>query len=55
MAKIAEKKPAYKSAVGRSMKKETADDKKKRRLNEDYKKRYFAFYDDVKISDRQDW
>lgn len=23
--------------------------------NEEFKKRYFAFYDDIKISDREDW
>ena len=55
MTKVEDKKPAYKPVIGKSLKKETADDKKKRKLNDDYKKRYFDFYDDVKISDRQDW
>ena len=26
-----------------------------RRPNDDFKRRYFDYYDDVKISDRQDW
>ncbi len=27
----------------------------KKNSNADFKKRYFDFYDDIKISDRQDW
>ena len=26
-----------------------------RRPNDDFKRKYFDYYDDVKISDRQDW
>ena len=28
---------------------------KVKKTNEDFKKKYFEFYDDIKISDRQDW
>ena len=28
---------------------------KAKRAAEEFKKRYFSFYDDVKISDREDW
>ena len=28
---------------------------KKNKAQEDFKKRYFEYYDDIKISDRQDW
>ena len=55
MEKKASNKPADKSVNGKSLKKETPEDKRNRKLNEDYKKRYFGFYDDVKISDREDW
>lgn len=26
-----------------------------KKAQEDFKKRYFEYYDDIKISDRQDW
>ena len=29
--------------------------KPKKSSNEDFKRKYFDFYDDIKISDRQDW
>ena len=29
--------------------------KKKKNSNEDFKRKYFDYYDDIKISDRQDW
>ncbi len=29
--------------------------KKKKSPNEDFKRKYFDYYDDIKISDRQDW
>lgn len=29
--------------------------KKKKSPNDDFKRRYFDYYDDIKISDRQDW
>ena len=29
--------------------------RKKPAGNEEFKRRYFEFYDDIKISDRQDW
>lgn len=29
--------------------------KKKKKPNEDFKRKYFDYYDDIKISDRQDW
>ena len=28
---------------------------KTNKAQEDFKKRYFEYYDDIKISDRQDW
>ncbi len=28
---------------------------KKKKPQEDFKRKYFEFYDDIKISDRQDW
>ena len=28
---------------------------KQKKANEDFKKKYFEYYDDIKISDRQDW
>ena len=49
------KKPTDKFVNGKNLKKETAADKKNRQKNEAFKKSYFAFYDDVKISDREDW
>ncbi|MGN0819067.1 MAG: hypothetical protein ACI4M6_01545 [Christensenellaceae bacterium] len=35
----------------------TTKDKAKpiKKTNDDFKRRYFDFYDDIKISDRQDW
>ena len=30
-------------------------DKKAKKAQEEFKKRYFEYYDDIKISDRQDW
>ncbi len=29
--------------------------KKKAAANTDFKRKYFDYYDDIKISDRQDW
>ena len=26
-----------------------------KKSNEDFKRKYFEYYDDIKISDRQDW
>lgn len=37
----------------KNVKKQTAPKDKK--AQEDFKKHYFEFYDDIKISDRQDW
>ncbi|MBQ8881868.1 MAG: hypothetical protein IJY70_00540 [Clostridia bacterium] len=37
------------------IKKEKAKKEKERRAIEEYKRRYFAFYDDIKISHREDW
>ncbi len=28
---------------------------KKKTANDEFKRKYFEFYDDIKISDRQDW
>lgn len=28
---------------------------KKKKLNEEYRQKYFSFYDDIKTSDREDW
>ena len=36
-------------------KKITPPSKKKKSSNEDFKRKYFDYYDDIKISDRQDW
>ncbi|MBR2337108.1 MAG: hypothetical protein IKA61_04095 [Clostridia bacterium] len=35
--------------------KKQATYKKKKSANEDFKRKYFEYYDDIKISDRQDW
>lgn len=35
--------------------KKTPPLKKKKSPNEDFKRKYFDYYDDIKISDRQDW
>lgn len=37
------------------IKKERAKKDKERRAIEEYKRRYFAYYDDIKISHREDW
>ncbi len=37
------------------VKKQTPPSKKKKSPNEDFKRKYFDYYDDIKISDRQDW
>ena len=37
------------------IKKECEKKAKEQRALEEYKRRYFAYYDDIKISDRQDW
>ncbi|MBO4323702.1 MAG: hypothetical protein J5836_03470 [Clostridia bacterium] len=29
--------------------------KPSKKPNDDFKRKYFEFYDDIKISDRQDW
>lgn len=34
---------------------ELAEKKKKRRETEAFRKKYFEYYDDVKISHREDW
>lgn len=36
-------------------KKKVDPSKKKKSPTEDFKRRYFDYYDDIKISDRQDW
>ena len=28
---------------------------KQKKVNDDFKRKYFEYYDDIKISDRQDW
>ena len=38
-----------------NVKKITPSHKKKKSANEDFKRKYFDYYDDIKISDRQDW
>ena len=35
--------------------KKTQKPKPKKSSNEEFKRRYFDYYDDIKISDRQDW
>ena len=36
-------------------KKEQLKKAKVKKSNEDFKRKYFDYYDDIKISDRQDW
>ncbi|MBO4962753.1 MAG: hypothetical protein J6C97_03155 [Clostridia bacterium] len=36
-------------------KKEQEKKAKAKKSNEDFKRKYFDYYDDIKISDRQDW
>ena len=36
-------------------KKEQQKKAKTKKNNEDFKRKYFDYYDDIKISDRQDW
>ena len=36
-------------------KKEQEKKAKVKKSNEDFKRKYFDYYDDIKISDRQDW
>ena len=36
-------------------KKEQEKKAKAKKSNEDFKRKYFEYYDDIKISDRQDW
>ena len=31
------------------------DKKPVKKSNDDFKRKYFEYYDDIKISDRQDW
>ena len=47
-ATVAENKPE-------TVKKPISPSKKKKSPNEDFKRKYFDYYDDIKISDRQDW
>ena len=37
------------------LKKEREKKAKEQRALEEYKRRYFAYYDDIKISHREDW
>ena len=37
------------------LKKEREKKAKEQRAIEEYKRRYFAYYDDIKISHREDW
>lgn len=32
-----------------------ADKNKKKKPSDEFKRKYFDYYDDIKISDRQDW
>ena len=49
--------------MGDDVKKEKEEQKKEdkkitkspKKTSEDFKRKYFEFYDDIKISDRQDW
>ena len=34
---------------------QTTQKAKTKKANEDFKRKYFDYYDDIKISDRQDW
>ena len=35
--------------------KQTTQKANTKKANEDFKRKYFDYYDDIKISDRQDW
>ncbi len=35
--------------------KKPADKNKKKKPSDEFKRKYFDYYDDIKISDRQDW
>jgi len=39
----------------KEIKKEQEKKAKVKKQNEDFKRKYFEYYDDIKISDRQDW
>ncbi len=49
-----EKKPLTKEGREK-LKKEQEKKLRERRAQEEYKRRYFAYYDDIKISHREDW
>ena len=45
----------YKKDTNKEKTKEQIKKEKQKKANEDFKKKYFEYYDDIKISDRQDW
>lgn len=47
-----QKKEATKTTIKRAKKSKSS---KKSSASDEYKRKYFDFYDDIKISDRQDW
>lgn len=47
-----QKKEATKTTIERAKKPKSP---KKSSASDEYKRKYFDFYDDIKISDRQDW
>ncbi len=44
-----------KKDINKEKTKEQIKKEKQKKANEDFKKKYFEYYDDIKISDRQDW
>lgn len=44
-----------KEPVKKPVSEEEKQKMKKKKEREDFKRKYFEYYDDVKISDRQDW
>lgn len=50
---MAEDKKPVKTEPKKPQQKKSAP--KVNKAQEDFKKRYFEYYDDIKISDRQDW
>jgi hypothetical protein len=44
-----------KKDINKEKTKEQIKKEKQKKANEDFKKKYFDYYDDIKISDRQDW
>ena len=55
MEEIKTTQPTERKTETPPQKKKVDASKKKKSPNEDFKRKYFDYYDDIKISDRQDW